>query len=162
MRVTWVSRCLPRPVGVVLFVLVFTGAVAWNFRPLNDTERKLIGTWALRSDPRIRLMFNSYRDAHLRLTRGDRLKSRGETAPEGGSPIIRLGTWSASETSMKVWRRSHRRGSLLWPRERPLSPEDQLTVATAGWGSRTEYRKIQFDDEESLRLDSDLYVRIQE
>lgn len=75
-------------VGVTAaFVPVVGVMLAWPFRPLNGTERQLVGTWLLLGD----------RPQFLRFTVDRRLRYAG-----GSQPFEEIGTWSAGERGLEV------------------------------------------------------------
>ena len=91
----WLRR---RWVAVTLFtgMAVFAGFVAWTFRPLNATERRLVGAW------RVQTSLWSMPPTRVTLA-ADRRYLVQETP---GQPPVCIGTWSGAENRFVL--RPHR------------------------------------------------------
>ena len=75
-------------VRVTVFLVLMVGVMlAWPFRPLNGTERRLVGAWHLLGD----------RPQFLRFTADRRLRYAG-----GSEPFEEIGTWSAAESGLEI------------------------------------------------------------
>jgi len=79
---------------LVAVLLLFSGPVAWSFRPLNATERALIGTWRLNA-------YNGTSSSHRRCFRADRTFE--EIVCSNGQTSTTTGSWTASPESIRVF-----------------------------------------------------------
>ena len=74
-------------IAVALLLLFVGGPLAWLFRPLNATERKLVGTWLFVSDGTQRMQFRA--DRRLAYSNGQ-------------DPVEDIATWTAAEDGLRL------------------------------------------------------------
>lgn len=71
---------------LVVVGILFCAPLAWRYRPMSETERRLVGTWVIG---------NEKDRSRIELTRGRRVVATG-----GGAKT--LGTWYASDGELFV------------------------------------------------------------
>lgn len=134
------------PWGVISVIVLVVGVpLAWKFRPLNATERKLLGTWE--SSPKNRLSFHADRRFYLSgATPGDPVS---EEAKSFIPPLEFGGTWTASGNSL--YRDGFSHLDMPW--------QDRLTLF---WATLTEdaAESVIFDGPNQIRLRRVRYDRL--
>ena len=152
-----------RATALAFLALVVAGSYLWSLRPLSETEQKLVGTWARNSDSRIQLRLGSDRRAFLQVP-STRLPVRhSDSEPAEDLEFLRIGSWSASKKSLTVWKgsRGSSRRSMWRYLSSPPSGKNELAASRGGWGGRNPSRMLQLVETDYIKLDSELYFRVQ-
>lgn len=129
-------------------LLLVAGWCGWQFRPLNATERKLVGTWTVTREPLV------LPDARTEFTlREDRVMLHFQ--PASGAPRQRVGTWSAADGKLSTVLDDNQPGGWF-----PIL--SRLKRWIHGWGRQT--RNIHFEDDDRFQVSNpshapDLWIR---
>lgn len=145
-------RRWPWVVLAVLLLLV-AGPLAWKYRPLNATERKLVGAWAPVSEPNNRVRFM----ATHRVGRNSRSRV---LLPTGGvEDDIRhfeeFASWTANSNELRLTLDTEFTGSVSLPFRIQFMCYRLL-------GLTAETTPISFEDENRLVVGRQVYVRVAE
>jgi len=144
---------------LAFLLLAFVGMYLWSLRPLSETEQKLVGTWALNSDSRIQLRLAPNRQAFIQApATGGRLP-HPDAEPLEDLEFIRIGTWSASEMWLTIWKGRFRRS--VWRLiGTPTTSESETRASRGGWGGHNPSRTFRYLDTDYVKLGSELYFRV--
>ena len=150
--------------GLVVIVLAYAGSYLWNLRPLSETERKLVGTWACDSDSRIRLRLAADRSAFLRAPERVVRPPHPDAEPADELRFFRIGSWSVSDRWLAVRNRGivqPRRSIWSWFAA-PSTPEGSKRLSVGRWSGVNPSRRLEVLDADYLKLGGDLYFRVRE
>lgn len=150
--------------GLIVIVLGYAGSYLWNLRPLTETERKLVGTWACDSDSRIRLRLVADRSAFLQAPDRMACPPHPDAEPADELRFFRIGSWSV----WNGWLGVRNRG-IVRPRRSIWSlfvasprPEGSKRLSVGGWSGVNPSRRLEVLDADYLKLGGDLYFRVRE
>jgi len=138
------------PYVVLVMGLGLLGApLAWKCRPLNETERQLVGSWAGLTDRSDVMRFRSDR-------RFDMTAMLETAKPDGTTDVLHAlvdgGTWTASSCEIHL-RISQFAEDASW-HERLSGMVDAL------WGSGRESASLQVETSDQVTIGGNSYVRI--
>jgi len=137
-------------VVLAVVLLLVGGPIAWRFRPLNATERKLVGIWASASSPVQKMRFTAARGFGNNLQNTASLDS-GKECPS--SHFTDFGTWTADSTEVTL-------------DVQPIQPgpldERVLIWFMRAFGFARAKIPITFEDADHLSFDDEPFVRVPE
>lgn len=140
-------------VVLAMVVLLVAGPLAWKYRPLNATERKLVGVWALVSQPEQKIRFSPSRRIGNNMHSTTSLATGVETTEFGD--FQDFGSWAASSRGVRVD---------LDPELMPPQPwfERVQFVFLRLFGIEEDGFPITFDGEDHLVFEGDVLMRVPE
>ena len=140
-------------VVLAVVVLLVAGPLAWKYRPLNATERKLVGVWAVASKPEQKIRFSPSRRIGNNMHSTTSLATGVETTEFGD--FEDFGSWAASSRGVRVD---------LDPELMPPQPwfERVQFVFLHLFGIEDDGFPITFDGEDHLVFEGDVLMRVPE
>lgn len=145
-------RRWPWVVLAVLLLLV-AGPLAWKYRPLNATERKLVGVWAVASKPEQKIRFSPSRRIGNNMHSTTSLATGVETTEFGD--FQDFGTWAASSDGVRF----DPDPEFMPPQ--PWSERVQVVFLRL-FGIEDDRLPIRFDGKDHLVFEGDVLMRVPE